>query len=495
MPRLAALGLALLLALCPSLPRAEPAPSAPGLAPTVVARWNEAYERAVAATLLGPPMAARALAILDTCIFDAWAAYDARAVGTRLGGALRRPAGERTPENKAEAVSFAAFRALVDLFPTEQATLFVPLLVSLGYDPTDASTDPATPAGVGNVACAAVLAFRHGDGSNQLGDLAPGPYSDWTGYAPVNPPAPIPVPRATVRDPNRWQPLVYQQDGTTVVQTFLGAQWFEVAPFALTSGAQFRPFLAAFGPPRFPTVGYLAECAEMVAMSASLDDRRKMIAEYWANGPNDIGAVAHWAYFARFVSARDRHTLDQDVVMFFALGNAELDASIAVWDGKRAFDYVRPVTAVPYVFTGRPILAWAGPGRGTRLIDGSRWIPYLEPPFHVTPPFPEYPSGHSAFGATGAEILRRFTGSDAFGASVVLPPGSSRIEPGITPRAPVVLAWPTFTAAAAEDGISRRYGGVHFYPGDLTGRALGVPIADQAWAKAQTYVDGTATGP
>jgi hypothetical protein len=50
-------------------------------------------------------------------MFDAWAAYDRWAVGTRLRGSLRRPARERTPANKREAVSYAAFRALVDLFP------------------------------------------------------------------------------------------------------------------------------------------------------------------------------------------------------------------------------------------------------------------------------------------------------------------------------------------------------------------------------------------
>ncbi len=61
----------------------------------------------------------------------------------------------------------------------------------LGYDPGDSSTDIETPTGIGNVACAAVLEFRHHDKSNQLGDLAQGPYSDWTGYTSLNTPSPI----------------------------------------------------------------------------------------------------------------------------------------------------------------------------------------------------------------------------------------------------------------------------------------------------------------
>jgi hypothetical protein len=58
---------------------------------------------------LGPPMVARALAIAHTCIYDAWAAYDNKAVGTRLGGSLRRPAKERTLANTNQAISFAAY--------------------------------------------------------------------------------------------------------------------------------------------------------------------------------------------------------------------------------------------------------------------------------------------------------------------------------------------------------------------------------------------------
>ena len=83
--------------------------------------------------------------------------------------------GERTLANKQKAISYAAYRALVDLFPIDQSSVYIPLMQSFGYDPNDNSTDSTTPTGIGNVACAAVLSFRHHDGSNQLGDLAPGP--------------------------------------------------------------------------------------------------------------------------------------------------------------------------------------------------------------------------------------------------------------------------------------------------------------------------------
>jgi len=94
--------------------------------------------------------------------------------------------------------------------------------------------------------------------------------------------------------------------------------------------------------------------------------------------------------------------------MFFAMTNAIFDAGIAAWDAKRSFDAVRPVTTIPFLFQGRRINAWGGPYEGTVTEDGSQWIPYQSSTF-PTPPFPEYISGHSAFSAAGAEVLRRFT--------------------------------------------------------------------------------------
>src|SRR5262245_62633398 len=116
-------------------------------------------------------MVARALAIVHTCMYDTWAAYDRSAVGTQFGGQLRRPPGQRTLPNRAEAISFAAYRAAVDLFPWDRPSVFDPLMAALGYDPTDTTTDLGSPAGVGNAACAAVLNCGPYYGQTQLGDV------------------------------------------------------------------------------------------------------------------------------------------------------------------------------------------------------------------------------------------------------------------------------------------------------------------------------------
>src|SRR5205814_9043070 len=101
----------------------------------VVLQWNSALLRAVRNTRFAPVFSARALAIVHTSMYDSWAEYDSAAVGTRYGAALRRPPRERTLANKQEAVSYAAYRALVDLFPSQQADVFDPLMTSLGFDP------------------------------------------------------------------------------------------------------------------------------------------------------------------------------------------------------------------------------------------------------------------------------------------------------------------------------------------------------------------------
>ena len=443
-------------------------------------RWNQTSLEAITNGTLGPPMVARALAIVHTAMFDAWAAYDEAAVGTRLGASLRRPSVEHTLAHKNEAVSYAAYRALVDLFPAQVAR-FDARMAALGLDPANTTQDATTPAGIGNRAAAAVLSFRHQDGSNQLGALGPTgqPYSDYTGYVPANTPD-------VITDPNRWQPLRFlNRAGTaTVNQVCLGAHWARVTPFALASADQFRP------PPQrlFPHGRYRQQAEDLIRLSANLGDREKVIAEYWADGPMTVLPPGHFDLFAQFVSLRDGHTLDQDVQLFFILTNAAFDAGIAAWDAKIHYDYVRPVTAIRYLKRGQKIRAWAGPGLGTRVIDGEAWRPY-QPEWFPTPPFSEYVSGHSTFSAAAAEILERFTGGDNFGASITITQGDLGVEPGM-PAQPVTLSWPTFSAAADEAGLSRRYGGIHFEDGDLEGRKLGRAVGALAWEKALGYIRG-----
>ena len=247
MPKLTkVIGLVLVLALglVAGVGRSQPARAASG--DSVVLAWNEQLLNTFKEARTAPTIAARALAVVHTAIYDAWAAYDPVAVGTRMGAGLRQPAAERTLDNKNRAVSFAAYAALVDLFPARQG-IYGQQMADLGYA-VDGS-DTSTAAMVGGAAAQAVLDYRHRDGANQLGD-EPGtpeaqagtPYVDYTGYTPS--------PKNTwdkIGDPDRWQPLCIPTPppGATSctgrIQTYLTPFWAKVKPFALTSPGQFRP--------------------------------------------------------------------------------------------------------------------------------------------------------------------------------------------------------------------------------------------------------------
>lgn len=437
----------------------------------IVLQWNTAALRAIRSVRSAPSVTARALAIVHTCMYDAWAAYDPVAVGTRRGDALRQPPSEWTLENRTIAISYAAYRALTDLFPSE-SDAFRQMMVDLELDPRDLSGGAIGPAGIGDAACAAVLEWRHHDGANQLGDVNSGPpYSDYTGYAPSNNPDQL-------IDPNRWQPL---RTASGAPQNFVTPHWRHVTPFALTAPDQFRP-----RPPiMFPHPGYAREVEEIVSLSAGLTDREKMVAEYWADGPSTETPPGHWNLFAQFVSRRDGHGLDDDVKLFFVLGNALLDVSIAVWDCKVAFDYVRPVSAVRFLMGGQFIHAWAGPFQGTQPIPAELFQSYI-----ATPPFAEYISGHSAFSAAATRVLHIITGSSLLNASYTFAAGSSSIEPGAMPASDLTLSWRTLDEAADEAGMSRRYGGIHFRQADLESRRMGRQIGERVWQKAQAYFRG-----
>jgi hypothetical protein len=461
----------------------------PAATDDVVLKWDEQALAEIRATRPGPAVVARALAVVHTAMYDAWAAYDPTAVGTRLGGSLRRPAEERTAAYKSKAISYAAYRALLDLFPTRSGDL-TGFMTDLGYDPADASVDTTTPQGVGNMASQAVVDFRHRDGANQLGDEPGGTpgvrYSDWTGYTPVNT-------WDQVNDPYRWQPLCVPTPppGATScagsVQRFSTPQWDRVIPFALTSPSQFMP-------PAPDRAKLPDDARQLVDIQAKLTDEQKTIAYYWADGPGSELPPGHWAMFAQAAARAGGLSLDTNAKGFFALGNALLDASIATWHTKVVQDTVRPITYIRWLYKGKKVKGWAGPGSKMADVDGGAWIPYQEANV-VSPPFGEYTSGHSAFSGAAQRVFNLVAGSDTFKLplSVTIARGRSTIEPGVVPAKNLTLTFKSFTDAASSAGMSRRYGGIHFEPGDLNGRTLGTQIGSQTWAKAQTYFNGTAS--
>jgi hypothetical protein len=521
---------------------------------SVILRWDEELLSLIREYPkdTGPTITARALGVLHTATYDAWAAYDPTAKVTRPDGPAPQTTGN-TLTNKEVAISYAAYRVLIDLFPPgafppkggyKDPDVF--LREVLGYpanqpiDATVASPDAtaATPAGVGNLAAKAVLDYRrgklprdtsapnpYGDGSNQLGDdpngTSGGRYSDTTGYTPANT-------WNMVNNRWRWQPLCVLtalgvQEGSPPVrdpnatscpdstvpseshyalQKALTPQWGKVVAFG-QAGSKYK----VTGPPR-NLDGSCCSTTDIVTAvkdTSNLSDSSKTRAEYWADGPGSVFPPGHTAVFAQALSRKKGYSLDTDVKLFFLVGNAMMDASIAAWYQKflggwptitpfTKYDYVRPITAVrEYYKTQNPPTvpgAWLGPNHGFGDVPADKWLPYQALTV-VTPGFPEYVSGHSTFTSAGATMLASFNGGDTFGAGVIIKAGSSQIEKGgLVPAADVPLTWPTFSDAANDAGMSRRWGGIHFYTGDVHGRALGRQVATTVWGTGQNYIKG-----
>ncbi|NJN54471.1 MAG: vanadium-dependent haloperoxidase [Anaerolineae bacterium] len=527
-------------------PASVPPPVVEGLPQppdNLVVLWNEAM---LAAVRNGPPrptVIARSLYMVHAAMFDAWAMYDGTAVPTTLDPTLRRPAAEHSDAYKGAAVSQAAYQMLLALFPDyeKNSYAFSNLLNELGYTIVS-KADPASPEGIGYLAAQAVLVDRANDSANAANNYAevvsqtfPELYvvqnsadpnaENAPGHAGFNPNhwQPLRVPTGVQKDVAGW-PMVDQANPDTFKdQAFLTPHWGAVRPFALSSGNQFRPHMPpqagstepytdALGQTMSNDEAYNQQVDEILNLSANLTDEQKVIAEYWADGPRSETPPGHWNALAHGISFRDGHTIDEDIKMYFALNGALFDGSIAAWEAKRFYDYVRPASAIQHKYAGQLVEAWGGPDQGTQLIPGETWRPYQSLTF-VTPPFAEYVSGHSTFSAAAAEVLTRFTGSNQFYDGVTVLYDEDYNRDGIpdmlgqhvtpirgnmfegSPADVVTLQWSTFQEAADEAGISRRYGGIHFQDADLFARQMGTQIGAQAYSLAEKYWQGQVLRP
>jgi hypothetical protein len=343
-------------------PAPQPAPPEPACAPTaeptlsVARRWDEALLDAIRRSLPNPPVHARNLFHLSVAMWDAWAAYDATAVGVIFKEKLQV---DRCDVAKArdQAISYAADRLLSARFIKAvggdvSLSQFADLMDSLSYPTTITTTEGDAPSAVGNRIAKAVLDYGNTDGSNEAGGYAA------TDYKPINPTLIVALPDMNMVDPNRWQPLQidYQvsQNGIPVpglAQVAIGPHWGYVASFGIPAGgAKGVPFDPG-GPPRLgdPATDALfkTQAVEVIRDSSLLDpanetlldispaviggnglgsnggrgytinpatgrayapntvrsgDLYRALAEFWADGPRSETPPGHWNVLANAVS-------------------------------------------------------------------------------------------------------------------------------------------------------------------------------------------------
>jgi hypothetical protein len=481
------------------LVHASPNPNA-----SVCYKWVDILEevsgRRVGRIGAKPTIISRDMMITCTGMFDAWACYDDNAVGTRLGGSLRRPAAERTLDNKVLAIGYAVTRCLEDLYPEDRVWIDAKA-VEMGVDPNQTAIGSKSPSEIGNTVAKVLLDYRHHDGSNQLGDengSSGGAYSDYTYYHPKRGPD-------EPQDPDSWRPIPFSDGKGGIIRPgFLTPHWYRVIPVGLERGDQFRPD----PPPKADSEQMKRDVDECINCNAHLTLAQKALVEFMRDGPRSTGQSGHWLLFAQDLSHRDHYDLDQDAKLFFCMANVAFDAFISCWDAKRYYDSSRPYWYVRYLKHGTMLQGYAGPGLGVRTMSADDWMPY-SPDTFLTPPFPGYTSGHATVSGAGGRMLELISGSDRFEvvahrcAGAMTEPGkplsSIQAVEGV-PAADVPnncyvdLKLATFSATANLAALSRLLGGYHIRTDNEVGLAMGRKLADYCYKKYLTYCDGSAKG-
>jgi len=384
----------------------------------IVLEWNATLLDAIRIAKTPPPPASRHMAIVQTAVFDAVNAIDQTYKPYFYHGL-----GPRGASLEAAAAQ-AAHDALAALYPAQKA-MFDSLLAD---DLAGIANGPAKIQGiqVGQKAAKEILKARADDGSSTIVAYAPGA-----------------GPGVWVPTPSGFLPSAFPQ-------------WPSVTPFAMTSGSQFRPG----GPPALGSPEYAASFNEVKELGAVNSLTRTAdqteIAEFWADGVGTETPPGHWNSIAQTVALAQGTTLVQNARLFALLDIAVADAAIAAWDAKYVYNFWRPVTAI----------RGADSDGNPDTVQDANWTPLL-----ATPNFPSYTSGHSTFSSASAAVLARFFGTD----NISFTTGSDFL-PGVT------RSFASFSAAAAEAGQSRIYGGIHYQFDNVdalhAGNALGNYVAD-----------------
>ncbi|MEM7092679.1 MAG: vanadium-dependent haloperoxidase [Actinomycetota bacterium] len=470
---------------------------------SIARQWNETTLDAIRRDFPAPTVHSRNLFHLSTAMWDAWTAYDDPGRGYFVDE-THDVDDREIAAARHEAISFAAYRLLRHRYALSDGAVGTinelnALMRAHCYSIEMISTEGDSPAALGNRIAQATI-----DATIRDGALEEAGYK--AGYRSINEPLPVDDSGTEMVDVNRWQPLEFVTATTQLgeaipggAQGYLGPHWGAVEPFALERDGVTLP-LDPGPPPLFGEPATDAEfrdaVVEVIAASATLDasdgstyeitpgnevafgDWARVIAEFWADGPDSETPPGHWNTLANEVGDHpdlvrriggqgdEVDRLEWDVRLYFVLNGALHDAAIAAWGTKREYDYSRPISQIRYLgghgqssdpdgrsyhpdglpleanlievitsessapgerhdhlaeFVGDvAIRSWVGETR-TSLFEagGVDWIRAVDwMPYQratfVTPAFPGYVSGHSTFSRAAAEVLTAFTGDPSF---------------------------------------------------------------------------------
>ena len=414
---------------------------AEGAADQVLATWYKLTLELIRHTpTYTPPVASRALAYLGVAGFEATASGpgDLQSLAGQLQGLTPLPPREAGLAYDEAAVLEAALADVVrGLFantgPSGQRSMkaVARSLDALTADGLDADTLDRSRA-YGQAVARHILAWSGADGGAVVENMG------------------FPMTYTLIAEPGHWVPTnkVVQQ------QAPLLPGWGNNRPFAMPDGAtcDLPP------PPAYsedPASEFYAEAKATHDAVVNRTRDQTAIARFWSDDAMlSVTPPGHWISIALLVMDTQAADIGRRTEVLAVLGVAVADAFIGCWNQKYRYDVIRPITYI------------------RKVIDPT-WEPLLN-----TPPFPEYPSGHSTQSAAAAVVLTAL-----FGPAVAFEDNTGGAD-GLAPR-----SFPSFWAAAEEAGMSRLYGGIH-YPiaienGLAQGRCIGAYAAALQTRKSQ----------
>jgi PAP2 superfamily/Bacterial Ig-like domain len=376
----------------------------------VITDWNATTLRAIQTSRTAPPVAAYNLALVHGAIFDAVNSIERKYTAYQVADAI-------APANASQeaAAAAAAHKILIALYPSLTSTFDAQFTKSLArVADGQAETDGVT---FGESIAARFLGWRKDDGSKTIVPYTPDTTNpaEWQPTAPSNAPALLPG-------------------------------WGGVKPFAMTSDTQFRPD----APPAMDSAQYASEYNQTKQIGSLNSTTRTAdqteTALFWADGGGTYTPPGHWNQIAEQVTVKQNTSLIDNARLFAVLNISLADAGISCWEAKYTYKSCRPITAIRN-----------GDNDNNPLTVGdTTWQPLI-----VTPPFPEYTSGHSTFSGAASMVLASFFGANySFSTNSLGLPGTTR-------------QFTSFSQAADEAGMSRIYGGIHYMSANLAGLDAG----------------------
>lgn len=399
----------------------------------MVLTWNQIASDALK-NRFTPPIESRAFAMIQISVHDALNSIKPKYKRYALLNGREKNA---SPD---AAVATAAYYTSISVVPAAQTALLAAYNESMNSIPEGEPKSLGIT--LGKMAADAIIAKRADDGF---------------ALASINPP-PFPA-DGTI--PGVYKSTIpFSNPGALKVKALY--QWAKyMKPFGVLSNDQFRP-----GPPygelnqpdAVKTTGYTEDYHEVKTLGNKGTNNRTAeqseIAVFWVESTT-IG----WNRFTRNAVMNKKLDAWKTARLFALQHMSEADAYSGIFDAKYFYNFWRPETAIREGDTDG----------NTNTIGDAAWIPMypnLPPAPFITPPIPDYPSGHATAGGASATILRLFFGTDETRVNQ-----TSETLPGVTRR------YTSFSKAARDNSLSRIYVGYHFRQACLVGEEHGTNVA------------------